>query len=97
MYTPLFLLTPLLNKGIESTGKLTYLNVIILLFILLTVFPNHNEKDIFFTNKGYSLIWLIILYVIGGFLRRIKISKKLRGTGYTFLWLYLYLLLTILK
>lgn len=67
-YAGLFLFIPLLNKGIKllSKTKMMYgVGVIVLLGTASVV----SKNDPFNLYKGYSMIWLVFMYVIGAYLR----------------------------
>ena len=40
-------------------------------------------SDPFMLNRGYSVLWLIILYIIGAGLKKIKyVTKKAKSIGF---------------
>lgn len=85
-YFCLYFLTPFLNKFIhEANGKLLEYMLIVLIF-LFSIMPTFFEKDMFLLNNGYSALWLIILYAVGGILRKlydnIRIKKYVLLCGY---------------
>lgn len=84
-YFGLFLLIPILNKAINTFDKKTLKRIVYLLVIFISVFPTIFQKDIFNTNNGYSMIWFIVLYIIGAYLGKYK-SYKLKS--FTYLVLY---------
>lgn len=50
-----------------------------MLLILLSVVPTCFHKDIFITESGYSTLWLIVLYLVGGYIKLynpLEIVKK---------------------
>lgn len=75
-YFALFLFIPLLNIILEKTEKrqlLIYIGVILFFFgAVQTLF----FSDAFGTNDGYSAIWLMVLYLVGGYIRKYDIGKN---------------------
>ena len=71
-YVALFIFIPLLNIVLEKMEKrqLQFCIGIILFFFscIQTVF----YSDVFGTNDGYSAIWLMILYLVGGYIRKYR-------------------------
>lgn len=81
-YAALFLFMPLLNIVLEKMER-SYLKFcigMILLFYccLQTLF----FSDAFGTNDGYSAIWLMILYLVGGYIRKYKSNKDGKKAGF---------------
>lgn len=64
-YALLFLLIPFINKCISSLNYKQYKKLLCII-VLIIIIPG----DYFIINNGYSVWWLIILYVIGGFIAR---------------------------
>lgn len=93
-YSILFLFIPFLNAGIEKLSQkhLGFFLVTIFIFTsLLQPVIQHFWDDIFLLGAGYSALWLIILYVCGGYIRKYGLLKKIKRhrTG-VFLLLYLF-------
>ena len=68
-YFGMYLFLPVINKGLESINKsqlkVTMLSFIII-FIILQDYINPKSNS-FQIGGGYSLIWLIIVYIIGAY------------------------------
>ena len=66
-YTGLFVIIPFLNKGLNSLSQRDYRNLTILLLLIYSFLgcwkPDHIAQN------GYNAIWLIILYVVGGYIK----------------------------
>ena len=79
-YFALFLFIPLLNIILEKTEKkqlLIYIGIILLFFSgVQTLF----FSDAFVTNNGCSAIWLMILYLVGGYIKKYGICKNVKPT-----------------
>lgn len=74
-YTGLIFLIPLLNAGVrgcsrESLGKL--LIVIILVFSVFAAFIDRFEMA-----RGYSVLWLVLLYLVGAIMKKCRIGENM--------------------
>lgn len=81
-YVALFLFIPLLNIILEKIEKRQlqfYLGMILLFYCCVqTMF----YSDAFGTNDGYSAIWLMILYLVGGYIRKYGQHEKRKAVRY---------------
>lgn len=82
-YFGLFILMPLLNKGITNmTEKEAKRVVFPLLAMICLTYPvlyyiRSSTFDIFVTDKGFSLLWLVILYITGGCIAKFDLFSKI--------------------
>ena len=89
-YFCLLFISPLLNIIISSFSKKTFIAFVLTASILFGVLPSLCEwKDAIGINYGYSLIWFIVLYLIGGGINRFAIDRRLRLGFWKYLGLYL--------
>ena len=71
-YFFLYLFIPFINYGINSLNRKTYKKIIILFFVFYSIY-NIIAISLFgnasynFLNGGYSSLWLMILYIVGGY------------------------------
>lgn len=75
-YIGLCFFIPILNKGIEMMNKKTYYIFCFASFILFCVLSYF--KDVFLINGGSSVIWLMIMYVVGAGLIKFDVKNKLK-------------------
>ena len=77
-YFGMYLFLPLINKGLSNINK-SELKIIVLsligIFIIWRDFIN-SKGDPFQLNSGYSVIGLLIFYIIGAYLGKYIIIKK---------------------
>lgn len=75
-YFFMFFFTPFYNRLLNSLSKrqLVYLGSII--FVFSSLWPTIWQRDIFELNNGYSFIWLSLLYVLGGIIKKTELYKK---------------------
>ena len=97
-YFKLYLFIPFLNFGMNNLIKRTYKNLVcfyILFFpfyYLIRIILNIKRKNINFLNNGYTSHWLIILYIIGGYLGKyILINKSKISVKYAIICILIYL------
>ena len=79
-YFGMYLFLPIINKGIVYLNK-PELKICFISLIIIFVFWHDNmnlRNDIFNTNKGFSVLWLMIFYITGAYFGKNKI--KLFGT-----------------
>lgn len=80
-YVGLFLFIPFLNKMIEKTDKTAFDKSFLCMFVFFCIFsPVYTTA--FFNGtfgfiRGYSMIWLIVLYIVGGYLNKYSVADKL--------------------
>lgn len=81
-YILLLILQPFVNRFLrfESEKQLTRLAAVSVFF--LSVFPQfsaHFEvNDPFVTFNGYSFLWLLFLYILGAWIKRIDLVNRMR-------------------
>lgn len=67
-YFPLFFLMPFLNEGMKKMEKkdagIAIIATLILFSVLQTFF-----SEVFITSGGYSVLWLLVMYVLGAYIR----------------------------
>ncbi len=74
-YTLMFPFLPFLNKGLLSISRRQHLVTMVFLFVLTTIFPLLGDRDIFELSKGYSCIWLMVMYIFGAYFKLYGIPK----------------------
>lgn len=77
-YTAYFCLSffaPAMNHLIRTFPKQQLRLLCISGAILLSVIPTGINLDLFYSKYGYSVIWLMFLYMVGGYLSRYPVSK----------------------
>ena len=91
-YFGVLVLLPVISSFVEHTDykKLTYLVIIIVAVYLIF----SQVRDPFLLNRGYSSLWLMILALVGMYIRRFGISQVLRKNIILYYIIgYIYLLL----
>jgi len=92
-YFFLYLFLPILNNSINVIDKGKFIKLIGLNFFVYSLYHtlieyNIGQTNFDFINDGYSSLWLIILYIVGGYLGKYYIYKPLLP-NFSFFCLYL--------
>ena len=75
-YFGLFLLSPFLNMLVCTSAR----RDAVLFFTVFALFSMISAyEDIFSLGKGYSLIWFILLYLAGGFIKKYRFEELFSG------------------
>lgn len=78
-YVGLFVLMPLLDLAVQKMPQkeLTWtLSGILILFCILPISP---LTDAFYLHDGYSVLWLAVMYLLGGYLGKYDVLSRLSG------------------
>lgn len=85
-YAAAFFLFPVLANGInnltEKQAKVTVVAIIAVFTVIkvalsVDIFESIPVKDLFNLSGGYSVIWLLLLYVVGGCIGKYDLLKKI--------------------
>lgn len=76
-YVGLSLFIPFINKMLRALSKKELYILSGTIIILFSVLQIIAKREIFITNKGYSLIWLLALYILGASVRLLKIDENI--------------------
>lgn len=92
-YAILFVFIPILNKGLNQLSK-NKLKMLIISLVAITslIHPITNEifGDVFRLQQGYSPWWLMILYLIGGYIRKYGLFHRIKShRAIVFILIYL--------
>lgn len=87
MFTLLFVLTPVLNAGLRQLDKKRLAVLSFALFFFTTVYKTAFNRDLFVVSNGYSVIWLVVLYIVGATVKKyyddgFRPNKWLCALGY---------------
>lgn len=83
-YFIMFLFIPLIQPGLRNLSKKQIqlaLALIVFMFSvagpIVTVLIQKNSKDVFLIKNGYSMLWLLVLYILGAYIRRFDAFKSI--------------------
>lgn len=79
-YTAVFFVVPMLNAFVRSCTEKELNKYILLMFLVFSCYGRMNGhfSDSFQLNGGYSVIWLILLYICGAWLKKCKIAQYVK-------------------
>ena len=77
-YFCIFFFMPIFNKLLSILNKKQMVATGITIVLLFSVLPTFAKTDIFCLNSGYSAIWLALLYILGGIIRKTDILCKIK-------------------
>ena len=77
-YCGLLLLTPFLNKALAKIEKHEVKTVLIPGIFFVSIMPTLFSSDPLSTHVGYSTIWLSILYLVGGWIKKSDIKYRFK-------------------
>ena len=65
----MYLFLPIVNKGIASLSQKEFKLVVMSIVGIFVIWRDYKNprKDIFKLHSGYSLLWLLSLYIIGAY------------------------------
>lgn len=71
-YFGLMLIAPLLNQAILTMSKELLLSLLTGGFIYFSIIPTIFKQDSLGIWRGYSVLWMILLYIVGAIVRKFK-------------------------
>lgn len=101
-YFLMYFFLPIINKGIAEINEKTMKYIIINLFLIFSCvgeMKNYNLRffsiDIFNLKKGFSYIWLLILYLYGSYLGKFKINNNIKRSIFHYIKLVIIIVLAM--
>ena len=71
-YFGLMLIAPLLNQAILTMKKELLLSILTGGFVYFSIIPTIFKQDSLGIWRGYSVLWMILLYIVGAIIRKFK-------------------------
>ncbi|SFU65792.1 hypothetical protein SAMN04487886_10912 [Clostridium sp. DSM 8431] len=75
-YFAMYFFIPIYNFLLHNLGKKYTRLLILLSIIIFSIMPTVMRNVIFITRRGYSMLWLSILYIIGAYIKKYSICMK---------------------
>ena len=88
-YFCMFFFLPVMNAAIAHLEKRQLQMVLTASFLLFSVLPTVFGADPFHENDGYSVLWLCVLYMAGGYIRTYGLFEKLPQAALILMYLVL--------
>ena len=82
VYIVLYCISPFLNILIKNLSQKMHRRLVIVLFLLTSVLP-YISMQTFSPNNGYNLISFVMLYVIGAYFGKYKLSDNVHFKNYS--------------
>ena len=82
-YAGVVLVSRMLNRGIRNSNNKQLLKDIVLILLVCSLYESFttltysSDKSIINSLKGYSFIWLAVLYYVGAAMRKTKLFEKI--------------------
>lgn len=97
-YLGMFIFTPFINEGLNKFSKKQDLIAILLIFVILSFLPTiFNQTVAFNIESGYSVLWFIVLYYIGGIIHKYELHNYLKNDKWLLVWIICCLMTLLLK
>ena len=91
-YFALFFFIPILNFVIIHMEKTQLKKTLIFICLFLSGVQTVFHLDVFSTENGYSVLWLIVLYLLGGYIKKYAMLRNCRAY---ILWLGYLLMIVV--
>ncbi len=96
-YVVLFICMPVLNIAVNNLKQKQLFIVLIFTLLLSSLLPMFTGIDIMSLKLGYSAGWLMILYMVGGYIRLYEPFKRVRTLVWGLLYIVVILVTWLLK
>ncbi len=96
-YFGLYILMPVLNIIIDNISKKDAIRVFTMFITLCSILPTVFNEDPFIFREGYSMLWLCILYVTGGLIRKFNIAEKYSRKSLLLIYLLMIAIMWVVK
>ena len=74
-YVGMFIFIPMMNNFVENSSKKSLLIFTVVIFVWFSFIPTLFAVDPFKLIKGYSMLWLCILYIMGAIIKKYKFNN----------------------
>ena len=93
-YFGMYLFLPAVNKGIHYLNKPEYKALVTSIFGIFVVWKSfmNNRDDLFHMNGGGSTLWLLSLFIIGGYIGKFnEVYTGIKRYIFSFIYLFIFL------
>lgn len=81
VYFGLMIFMPILNMGIAQLEKKQFAELVVLFGLFIVSFTTIWSQDSYEIRSGFSLAWLGMLYILGGYLSKYEALQKIESYG----------------
>ena len=86
-YIEMCILVPVLNAAIEHLEKRAFGGMLLGAFLLFSLVATIPTKAIYNLRSGENALWLSLMYLLGGYLKKYKVVEQCKAS--TGIWMYL--------
>ena len=76
-YFCMFFFIPFMNKILEVCDFKQLTGLVSASIIFFSIIPLIFKSDVYFTNNGYTVLWISVMYIIGGYIRKFELHRKI--------------------
>lgn len=83
-YAGLFFMIPWINRFVRNISKNDMTRFVVVVFLVFSCYSNYcitKYGDVFKLGNGYTFVWLVIMYLIGAWLKKCEIPKKTKSVS----------------
>ncbi|MEH2956005.1 acyltransferase [Candidatus Merdisoma sp. JLR.KK011] len=91
-YFGMFFFIPFFNQLLDTCSPLLSKKLFFTIVILFSILPTIRHTDLFGAADGYSFLWLSLMYLLGGLIRRNQ--ENIKAEKRTLLFVYLFCILS---
>lgn len=97
-YIFMYLFLPFITDSLNSMDKKLFTKMVLFFFIFYSIYHtmiryNIGTTNYDFINEGYSSLWLLVLYIIGGYLGRFFINDY---SFYNIIFIFIYFIMSFI-
>ncbi len=78
-YFIMFFFTPIYNKLLNTLNQKQLKYLCCIIFIFASLWPTIWQIDLMELNRGYSFLWLSLLYILGGSANKLRLHEKVNS------------------
>lgn len=75
-YFGMYFLIPIFNAALRELKQKSMKQVLLYISLFFVIAPTITNQDPYNINQGYSMIWLCVLYLIGGYIAKYPVFKN---------------------
>lgn len=87
-YVGLFVLQPILNHALRTMPETELGLTLAGILVLFCVLPISPLTDAFYLHDGYSVLWLCVIYLLGGYLGKYGLLSRLSTRKWAAIYLF---------
>lgn len=76
-YFGMFFFIPFMNSLIKGLEKSSVKRLVTTLIIIFSILPTYFHNDLFKEERGFSVWWLMVMYLIGASIKKYHIEEKI--------------------